>query len=187
MKQIIGISGSLRRRSFNGALLQAAAAAMPATVEVEIATIAGIPLYDADVEAAEGIPPAVTALKERIAAADGLLIATPEYNHSIPGVVKNAIDWLSRPPKDIARIFGGLPVALLGATPGRGGTMLSQAAWLPVLRALGTQPWFGGALHVAGAASLFDDSGLTDSGTRERLTGFCSGFAAFVESTPRRR
>jgi chromate reductase, NAD(P)H dehydrogenase (quinone) len=77
------------------------------------------------VEAAEGIPEPVTALKDVIAAADGLLLVTPEYNNSIPGVFKNAIDWLSRPPADIQRVFGGKPVALTGASPGGFGTILS--------------------------------------------------------------
>jgi len=78
----------------------------------------------------------VTDLKEAIAASDGLLLATPEYNNSIPGVFKNAIDWLSRPPADIKRVFGGKPLAILGASPGGFGTVLSQSAWLPVLRYL---------------------------------------------------
>ena len=87
-------------------------------------TLHGIPLYDGDVEAAEGIPAAVAALKEEIVAADGLLLVTPEYNNGIPGVFKNAIDWLSRPAADIGRVFGGRPVAVIGASPGQFGTML---------------------------------------------------------------
>lgn len=78
-----------------------------------VETLHGIPLYDADLEASEGLPPRVTELKEAVASADGLLLATPEYNNSIPGVFKNGIDWLSRPANDIARVFGGKPVALL--------------------------------------------------------------------------
>ena len=78
-------------------------------------------------------------------AADGLLLVTPEYNNSIPGVFKNAIDWLSRPSADIPRVFGGRKVAVIGASPGGFGTLLSQTAWLPVLKTLGTNPWFGGA------------------------------------------
>src|SRR5712691_8094834 len=103
---ILGIAGSLRQNSFNAALLRAAAAAAPAGCTVDIASIRGIPLYDSDVEAATGVPAVVETLKERVAAADGLLLVTPEYNNSIPGVFKNVIDWLSRPPQDIPRVSG---------------------------------------------------------------------------------
>jgi chromate reductase, NAD(P)H dehydrogenase (quinone) len=92
----------------------------PVGTTVEIASIRGIPLYDGDVEVAEGIPTMVQELKTRIAATDGLLIVTPEYNNSIPGVLKNAFDWLSRPADDIQNVFGGRPVAVIGATPGQG-------------------------------------------------------------------
>jgi NAD(P)H-dependent FMN reductase len=181
MTTIIAIAGSLRRASFNGGLVAAAAELAPEGASVEIASLRGIPLYDGDLEASEGIPAAVATLKERIAAADGLLIATPEYNASIPGVLKNAIDWLSRPGSDIPRVFGDRPVALMGATPGRGGTALAHAAWLPVLRTLGTAPWFGPRMMVSGASQLFDDGKLVDEKTREQLRAFLAGFAAFVE------
>ncbi len=181
MTRIIGIAGSLRKASFNAALLRAAAEVSPAGTEVVIASIAGIPLYDGDLEAERGVPGAVTELKNRIADADGLLLVTPEYNHSMPGVLKNAIDWLSRPPKDIPRVFGGKPVAILGATPGVGGTRLAQTAWLPVLRALGTRAWFGKSLYVAGAAQAFDADGrLVDEKVRQLLSELMAGFAAFV-------
>ena len=101
MTTLIGLSGSLRQGSFNSALLRAAVGLMPADVELRIASIRGIPLYDGDLEAAEGVPAAVQALKDSIAAADGLLFVTPEYNNSMPGVMKNAVDWLSRPAADI--------------------------------------------------------------------------------------
>jgi NAD(P)H-dependent FMN reductase len=178
---IIGLSGSLRRLSFNTMLLRAAADLAPAGTTISIESIRDIPLYDADVEAASGVPAAVQALKEKIASADGLLIATPEYNNSIPGVAKNAIDWLSRPAADIPRVFGNKPVVLMGATPGPNNTLLAQAAWLPVLRTLGTTYWSGGRMVVGGAGKLFDADGrLTDDGTRDRLKKFVEGFAAFV-------
>lgn len=181
MVKLIGLSGSLRQGSFNTALLRAAGELLPAGVEISVHTIWGIPLYDADVEAAEGIPLAVASLKEAIAEADGLLLATPEYNNSLPGAFKNAIDWLSRPQSDIKRVFGGKPVAILGATPGGFGTILSQDAWLPVLRYLGTRPWFAGRLLVSHAGTVFDASGaITDDKVREQLQRFVHGFVDFV-------
>ena len=183
MTTVVGISGSLRRGSFNTALLRAAAGLVPEGSELKIGTIRGIPLYDADVESAEGIPPAVAALKEAIAAAEGLLLVTPEYNNSIPGAFKNAIDWLSRPPADIKRVFGGKPVALMGASPGGFGTILSHNAWLPVLRTLGTRPWFGGRLLVSRAQGVFDESGtLVDETVKGQLRQFVHGFVAFVRA-----
>jgi NAD(P)H-dependent FMN reductase len=118
-----------------------------------------------------------------VAAADGLLIATPEYNNSIPGVLKNAVDWMTRPPADIPRVFGGKPVAVMGASPGGFGTILSQAAWLPILRTLGTKPWFGGRLMVSRAGSVFDANGaITDEKVREQVRAFVQGFVEFAGS-----
>lgn len=182
MTTIIGIAGSARQGSFNAALLRAAVELAPSTMTVEPASIRGIPLYDGDAEAESGIPEAVRALKERIAGAQGLLLVTAEYNNSLPGAFKNAIDWLSRPAADIPRVFGGRPVALMGATPGRGGTILAQAAWLPVVRVLGMRPWFGRSLYVANAGNVFDKQGrLTDEQIRKQLAGFMAGFAEFVQ------
>src|SRR3954447_4070773 len=118
MTRIVGIAGSLRKGSYNAALLRNAARLVPDGAEIDIRTIRGIPLYDGDVETEEGIPPLVQELKLAIAAAGGLLLVTPEYNNSIPGVFKNAIDWLSSPASDIPHICGGKPVALIGASPG---------------------------------------------------------------------
>jgi NAD(P)H-dependent FMN reductase len=183
MTRIVGIAGSLRRGSCNAALLRAARELAPPDVEIEIASLVGVPLYDGDVEAERGIPDVVTALKERIATATGLLLATPEYNHSIPGVLKNAIDWLSRPPEDIPRVFGDRPVALLGATPGPGGTRLAQTAWLPVLRVLGARAWAGKQLYVAGAGKVFDPEGrLVDEKIRKLLSEFVAAFAAYAKA-----
>jgi chromate reductase, NAD(P)H dehydrogenase (quinone) len=177
---LVGISGSLRKGSFNASLLKAAQELMPSGSTLEIASIAGIPLYNFDVET-EGIPAAVDLLKERVVTAEGLLLVTPEYNHSIPGVFKNAIDWLSRPPKDIPRIFNGRPIALIGASSGIGGTRMSQVAWLPVLRTLGTRPWFGKQLYVANAGQVFDGDGrLQDDKIRSLLTQIMAGFVEFV-------
>jgi NAD(P)H-dependent FMN reductase len=180
MTTVLGISGSLRSGSFNTALLRAAAQSMPAGAELKIRTLHGIPLYDGDVEAT-GIPASVSELKEAFVAADGVVLATPEYNNGIPGVFKNAIDWLSRPSADIKRVFAGKPIAVMGASPGGFGTILSQSAWLPVLRTLGTNAWFGGRLMVSRAQSVFDEAGVLKDATVEgQLKQFLLGFVGFV-------
>lgn len=180
MTKVLGISGSLRRGSYNSALLRAATRLMPPESTLEIASIRGVPLYDGDIEA-QGIPAAVTQLKEAIVKADGVLLVTPEYNNSIPGVFKNAIDWLSRPASDIKRVFGGKPFAIIGTSPGPFGTVLSQNAWLSVLRTLGTQTWFGGRLAVARAANVFDESGsIKDPAVEEQLKQFLAGYVGFL-------
>lgn len=184
MAHLIGLSGSLRQGSYNTGLLRAAATLLPPGDTLTVCTIHGIPLYDGDAEATNGIPEAVTRLKNAIAAADGLVIATPEYNNSIPGVLKNAIDWLSRPAGDIPKVFGGKPVAVIGATPGGFGTILSQNEWLPILRFLGTNTWFSGRLLVARAHTLFNETGeLTDEKTRQQVQEFLFGFLSFVKSS----
>ena len=182
MITLIGLSGSLRRGSYNSAVLRAAASMMPSDSELRVASIAGIPLYDGDDEVANGIPAEFSSLKDAIAAADGLLLVTPEYNNSVPGVTKNAIDWLSRPPSDIARVFRGRPVALAGASPGGFGTILSQNAWLPVFRTLGADLWSGGRLMVSRVGPLVDASGeISDAPTREAIGRFVKVFVDYVK------
>jgi NAD(P)H-dependent FMN reductase len=184
--RIVGLAGSLRSGSFNQALLRAAAEECPPEATLEIETIRGIPLYDGDVEAAQGIPPRAAELKERIAAADALLLVTPEYNNSLPGVFKNAIDWLTRPPADVPRVFKGRAVGLIGASPGAYGTVLSQTAWLPVFRTLGMRPWFGQLLYVGGASKVFDASGrLAEDAIRGRLRNYMRGFVDFIAQPAR--
>lgn len=181
MITIVGISGSLRRYSYNSGLLRAAAEAVPDGCSLKSGSINDIPLYNADVEETEGIPSVVEDLKNQIASADGLLMVTPENNNSMPGVFKNVIDWLTRPPEDKARIFGNLPVGLMGATPGSFGTAFSQYAWLPVLRVLEAQVWSGRLVWVSGAMSKFDKEGnLTDDKVRNQLTKYMIGFTDFV-------
>ncbi|MFZ5674924.1 MAG: NADPH-dependent FMN reductase [Pseudomonadota bacterium] len=179
--KLIALSGSLRQLSFNTRLAREAARLAPAGMQITVETIHGIPLYDADIEAHDGLPERVSELKNAIMTADGLLLVTPEYNNSIPGVFKNAIDWLSRPDADIKRVFGGRPTALMGASPGGFGTILSQNAWLPVLRTLKVNFWSGGRLLVSRAQGAFDENGkLANPATEEQLKAFMAGFAGFI-------
>ena len=183
MVKILAISGSLRSKSYNTALLRAAQPLVAPHAVLEVSTLHGIPLYDGDLEQQSGLPQSVTDLKARVLASDGLLLCTPEYNNGIPGVFKNAIDWLSRPPADIPRVFGDHPVAVIGASPGGFGTILAQNAWLPVLRVLGVRTWAGGRILVSRANHVFDESGaLLDETVRKQLLEFVRGFAQFIES-----
>lgn len=177
---VIGISGSLRLGSLNSALLRAASELAPSGFTVDIASIRDIPLYDGDREQSEGLPAAVAELKERIARADGVLLASPEYNASVPGVLKNAIDWMSRPASDIKRVFGDRPVGVIGASGGPGGTRLSQAAWLPVFRLLGMTYFSGKSVFLANGDASIQDGRLVDAKLREVVKGYMAGFAAFV-------
>jgi chromate reductase len=162
--RVLGFSGSLRAGSYNRMLLRAAVELAPEGMEIEVFDIGGIPLFNEDVEAV-GVPAAVEAFRAAIAAADALLIATPEYNHGVPGVLKNAIDWASRPPR--GSVLAGKPAALCGASPGMTGTARSQTQLrnsfvftdTPVL----PQP----EVLVSRAHEKFDASGrLTDEPTR---------------------
>jgi len=181
MTELVGFAGSLRAGSFNRALLAAARSAMPPGASLTILPIDDVPLYDADLERDTGVPPSVQQLKESIASADGLVIATPEYNGGIPGVAKNVIDWISRPPEDIPRVLHGKPVALIGATPGRLGTVLSQAAWLQVLRTLRMRVWVqGGPFYVMQAPQSIGPDGAADGELVKRLSDYMRGFVAAI-------
>ena len=144
-------------------------------------------MYDGDLEGREGLPSAVVDLKEQVLASQGVLLATPEYNNGIPGVFKNAVDWLSRPPGDIPRVFGNRPFAVIGASTGGFGTIMAQDAWLAVLLVLKVRYWTGGRLLVSRANQLFDAKGeLKDESVREQLAAFLEGFAAFAGHSGRR-
>jgi chromate reductase, NAD(P)H dehydrogenase (quinone) len=155
--RVLGISGSLRRDSYNHALLRAAAERLPAGVElVEFERLAEIPAYDSDLEA-EGTPEPVEALRRAMREADALLVATPEYNHSIPGVLKNALDWASRPAGKSA--LTGKPAAVVGASSGMFGAVWAQAETRKVLRALGGRV-VEAELPVSRAAEIYDGGRL---------------------------
>lgn len=182
MIKLVGIAGSSRSSSYNRALLQAAVERVPEGVTLVAESIDGVPLYDGDEEAEHGIPARVEQLKDLVVSSDGLLLVTPEYNHSIPGPFKNAFDWMTRPGKDIPRVFGGKPVGLIGATPGRGGTVRAQEAWLPVLKAVNARPFFGAAVELARAGDAFDDDRQLVDATAQQLLGkYLERFAAFCE------
>jgi NAD(P)H-dependent FMN reductase len=178
--RVLALSGSLRQASFNTALAHAAQAMAPQGMDVDVATLHGIPLYDADLEASEGIPAAVLELKARILDADALLMVTPEYNNGVPGVFKNAIDWLSR--ADMKAIFAQRPTGVIGASMGGFGTLSSQTAWLPTLKMLGVTLYSGGYVLVSRAQNAFDAQGeLTDEPSRKSLGSYLSGFNEFVQ------
>jgi chromate reductase len=155
--RVLGISGSLRRGSYNSALLRAAAERLPAGVElVEFEGLREIPPYDADLEA-EGVPAAVATLREAIRGADAVLVATPEYNHSIPGALKNALDWASRPAGESALM--GKPAAAIGASTGMFGAVWAQAEIRKVLGAMGGRV-VEAELPVPRAQERFEDGRL---------------------------
>ncbi|MEQ1832611.1 MAG: NAD(P)H-dependent oxidoreductase [Candidatus Eisenbacteria bacterium] len=172
--RLLGISGSLRRDSFNTALLRTAVTLLPDDVTLELRTLHGIPLYDGDVEA-QGIPAEVRALREAIHAADGLVLSSPEYNNSLPGVFKNTIDWLSR---GAGQPFAGKPVVLMSASPGGFGGARAQLAWLPVFAALGAHSMHSPQFYLSAAHQAFaPDGALAEERTREQLRKLLATFA----------
>src|SRR5438552_11565729 len=166
--RVCGIAGSLRQGSYNRALLRAAVELAPDGLEIAVFDRLGdVPLYNADVEAA-GDPEPVVALKTAIRQADALLIATPEYNYGVPAVLKNAVDWASRPPGK--SVLDGKPVALMGATPGHGGTARAQLALRQSFVFTRTPVLPGPEVLVAGAPQRFAEDGtLRDDSTRKHV------------------
>jgi len=177
--RVAGIAGSLRAGSYNRALLRAAAELAPDGLVIDIFDLKPVPLYDGDVEAA-GDPPGVAALKQAIAQADGVLFVTPEYNHGVPGVMKNAVDWASRPPRDAA--LSGKPVALIGASPGMTGTARGQSQLRQAFEFTNSYCMPQPELLVFRAHEKFDAEGnLTDEATRAYLGKFLAAFALWVQ------
>ena len=177
--RILALSGSLRRDSLNTQLLRAAAELLPDGVELELYDgLASVPPYDGDAESA-GVPAAVADLKGRIAAADAVLVATPEYNASIPGQLKNALDWVSRPVKESP--FRGKPTAVIGASPGAYGAMWAQAELRKVLGILGARV-VESEVAVTQAHERFDETGrLVHDETREQLARLVADLVARAE------
>jgi chromate reductase, NAD(P)H dehydrogenase (quinone) len=179
--RVLGIAGSLRAGSYNRALLRAAQVEAPPGTEIRLYDIAAIPFYNADVEA-QGDPEPVAALKAAIRAADALLIATPEYNHGVPGVLKNALDWASRPHR--TSVLACKPVAMLGATAGRGSTLQAQAQLREALVYTGSCTLAQPELSLSQAGAAFDDARqptrLTDPDTRDALRELLEALAAWM-------
>lgn len=175
---ILGISGSLRKHSLNTASLHACLDLLPPGVTMEIFDIAAIPLYNEDVRE-QGFPAPVQLFRDKIAAADAVLFATPEYNYSIPGVLKNAIDWASRPP---AQPFDGKPIAMLGASPGAFGTARSQYHLRQVFVYLNGLILNRPEVMIATAPSKFDADGkLTDVATAGHISKMLAALVTWTQ------
>lgn len=176
--RILGVAGSLRRGSLNRALLRAAAELAPEGVTIEAFDLAVVPLYDGDVEAA-GDPEGVAAFKAAIRAADGVLFVTPEYNHGVPGVMKNAVDWASRPPSGAA--LGGKPVGIIGASPGATGTARGQSQLRQAFEFTNSFCMPQPEILVFRAHEKFDADGrLTDEAARTYLARYVAALAAWI-------
>ncbi len=177
--KIIGISGSLRKASYNTSLLRALISSQPQGMEIEPIRLNGIPVYDGDDEKAAGKPAAVLELDEKIRAADGVVIVTPEYNFSIPGGLKNAIDWLSRGSSPLK----GKRVGIMGASDGPIGTARSQYHLRQTLQSQESIVMPRPEIFVGNASKKFDAEGnLTDDDTAQRLTKWLKAFADWVEN-----
>jgi chromate reductase len=175
---VVGFAGSLRRGSYNRALLRAATELAPPALDIVIHELDGIPLYNGDIEAA-GAPPSVLQLGDAVRRADGLLIATPEYNHGVPGVLKNAIDLLSRPPRNSA--LNGKVAALMGASPGTTGTARGQSQLRQAFVFTNTYALLQPEVLVGRAHEKFDAEGrLVHEATRDFLATFLQHFADLI-------
>jgi chromate reductase, NAD(P)H dehydrogenase (quinone) len=176
---VLGIAGSLRRRSYNRGLIETAREVAPQGMIIQTADLAPIPLYNADVQA-EGDPPSVVTLKAQISAAGALLIATPEYNHLLSGVLKNAIDWASRPPGEA--VFRRKPVAIMGASGGPTGTARAQLALRQVLTSVECYVLPSPQVLIGSAGDRFDAEGhLTDERAREQIRALLRALAEWVD------
>jgi chromate reductase, NAD(P)H dehydrogenase (quinone) len=175
---LLGFAGSLREKSLNRALLRAAVRLCPAGATIETFDLRGIPVYDEDLRLSRP-PEHVTLLKERVAAADGVLICTPEYNNGVPGVVKNAVDWVSRPPDTSP--WTAKPVGLMGATDGPWGTVRSQQQLRLAFVSTGSYVMVRPQIYLPHANLLIDDAGdYSDEATLRRVGAFMTAFVAWA-------
>ena len=176
---ILAFAGSLRKGSYNKALLRAAKDLAPESLHIKPFDLQGIPLYNADVEA-QGDPERVAEFKEAIREADGLLIATPEYNHGVPAVSKNAIDWASRPPKNAP--LNEKPVGILGASPGMTGSARGQSQLRQAFEFTNSYCMPQPEILVYRAHEKFDDDGnLTDKATQKYLGKYLEALYSWVK------
>ena len=177
--RLVGLAGSLRARSFNRALLRAARDLVPDGLRIEPFDLAPVPLYNADLDTDERRPDAVTRLKEAIGAADGVLVVTPEYNGGVPGVLKNALDWASRPA--FRSPMAHKPAGLMGASTGSGGTKRAQEHLKLTLLAMIAHVFPHRSVAVARARERFDDDlRLSDEKTREFVRTYLADFEAWI-------
>jgi chromate reductase len=176
--KVVGISGSLRHSSFNTLALRAAQELAPTGMVIEAVEIGDLPHYNDDIRIA-GYPPEVERFRAQLAAADAILFVTPEYNYSIPGVLKNAIDWASRPP---SQPFDGKPVAIMGASVGLLGTARAQYQLRQMLVFLNAHPINKPEVMIGQAGSKFDEAGrLTDEPTRDFIRQMLTSLADWTE------
>ena len=179
---VLGIAGSLRKGSLNRALLRAAGRLSPGHLTIRVFDgLDAVPLFNEDIEGPpEKVPAGVKAMHEAVANCDGILFATPEYNQSMSGVLKNAIDWISRA---VPNCLGGKPVAIMGATAGMWGTRLAQAALRQTLHACGTLVMPTPAIYIAGAANILAPDGVVeDAQVRADLANFLESYCRWIQS-----
>lgn len=186
MTKILLISGSLRKDSFNKLLLQAVEALAPEGVTFEYADIGLLPLFNDDLDTDEARPNAVTNFRKQVRESDGILIASPEYNYAIPGVLKNALDWGSRPYAQ--GVWAGKPFAVMGASPGFMGAARSTQDTRAIAIDLQARVFAAGEILLASAHTAFDAEGkLTNENTRNVLVDYITRYVSFIEDVKREK
>ena len=183
--RVVGIAGSLRRASYNRALLCAAQQLAPQSLRIEIEELDDVPLFNADLDGPSA-PESVARLRQAVQAADALLLVTPEYNHGVPGVMKNVIDWLSQPLRQ--SVLDGKPTGLMGASTGFAGTARGQTQLRQAFVLTNTPAMLRPEVLIGRAQDKFDGTGrLTDEGTRQFVASFLEQFAVWIRQQRRGR